>query len=97
MTTTWDASKRQGNFAKRGYDFADLDTHLWRGSPMADTAPKPDRREIGFFQEDRDEVCDGPELAKSEATDLRPVRAVPEIHALLPKRDAGVPSVRIRR
>lgn len=58
---------------------------------MTDTAPKPDRVETGYSQEDWDEVSDTPELTESEAADLRPARAVPEIHALLPKRGRGRP------
>lgn len=60
---------------------------------MTDTAPKPDRVETGYSQEDWDEVSDTPELTESEAADLRPARAVPCFRS----GDVGVRSVRTRR
>lgn len=58
---------------------------------MPDTSQKPEHSDPGYTQADWDTVSDTPELSDAELATLQPVRTVPEVARLLPKRGRGRP------
>lgn len=60
---------------------------------MHDTSHKPEERGPGYSQEDWDAVSDNPKLTDDELAEMRPVREVPEVFNLLPKRGRGRPKL----